>query len=65
MSDKIETECPDCGTKVRFNLDDVAGQRTVRCSRGHGIKLEDQGGGARKVTKALTDLDKTLKRFGK
>ena len=34
MNGKMETECPDCGSKVRFTLDDVAKERTVRCSRG-------------------------------
>jgi transposase len=65
MSDKLETECPDCGGKIRFELEDVARRRTVRCSRGHSVKLKDEGGGARKASKALNDLDKALKRFGK
>lgn len=64
MTDKIEAECPDCGGKVRFNLDDVAKQRTVRCSRGHGVNLRDEDGGARKASKSLSDLDKSLKRLG-
>lgn len=64
MADKIETECPDCGSKVRFTLDDVAKQRSVRCARGHSVKLRDKGGGARKVSKALSDLERKLKRFG-
>ena len=33
MTDKMETECPDCGSRVRFTLDDVAKQRTVRWDR--------------------------------
>ncbi|WP_272028102.1 hypothetical protein [Kocuria rosea] len=65
MTDKIETKCPDCGSRVRFTLDDVAKQRTVRCSRGHSVKMRDEGGGARKASKALRDLNKTLKKFGK
>ena len=65
MTDKMDTECPDCGSRVRFTLDDVAKQRTVRCSRGHLVKLQDQGGGARKASKALSDLDMALKKFGK
>lgn len=65
MTDKMETECPDCGSRVRFTLDDVAKQRTVRCSRGHLVKLQDEGGGARKASKALSDLDMALKKFGK
>ena len=65
MTDKMETECPDCGSRVRFTLDDLAKQSTVRCSRGHLVKLQDEGGGARKASKALSDLDMALKKFGK
>ena len=50
---------------MRFTLDDVAKQRTLRCSRGHSVKMQDEGGGARKASKALGDLDKALKKFGK
>jgi predicted Zn finger-like uncharacterized protein len=65
MTDKMDIECPDCGSRVRFTLDDVAKQRAVRCSRGHLVKLQDEGGGARKASKALSDLDMALKKFGK
>jgi predicted Zn finger-like uncharacterized protein len=65
MIDKMETECPECRSKVRFTLDDVAKQRMVRCSRGHSVKMLDDGGGARKASKAFSDLDKALKKFGK
>lgn len=64
MADKMETECPDCGAKLRLTLEDLARQRTVRCSRGHNVKLKDEGGGARKASKALSDLEKSLKKFG-
>ena len=56
---------PGLWGKVRFTLDDVASQRTVRCSRGHSVKLKDEGGGARKASKALSDLEKTLKKLGR
>lgn len=62
--DKIETECPECGSRLRFTLADIAAQRTVRCGQGHAVKLEDQGGGARKVDKALKDLERSIKRLG-
>jgi len=65
MNGKMEADCPSCGSKVRFTLDDVAKERTVRCSRGHSVKMQDEGGGARGASKALGDLDKALKRFGK
>ncbi len=58
-------QCPECGSKVRFQLSDVAAQRTVRCGRGHAMKLEDKGGGARKADKAMKDLEKSIKRLGR
>jgi hypothetical protein len=64
VSDKLETDCPDCGAKLRSELEDLARQRTVRCSRGHSVKLKDEGGGALKASKALKDFEKTIKRFG-
>ncbi|NUO58988.1 MAG: hypothetical protein HOV78_20195 [Hamadaea sp.] len=60
----IDIECPECGSKVGVSLEDVAKQRTVRCRKGHSIKLNDKGGGARKAQKALDDLDKKIRRLG-
>jgi len=65
MTAKMERTCPDCGGKVRFSLNDVAKQRTVRCSGGHRVSLQDEHGGARKASKARKNLEKTLKWFGK
>lgn len=53
-------ECPQCGGKLPAKLADVANGRTVRCSRGHTVKLED-GGGARKADRATQDFDKALR----
>lgn len=64
MLDDLVTDCPDCGGKVRYTLQDVARGRTVRCSRGHAVTLKD-GGGAAAADKAARDLDRALKRLGK
>lgn len=61
MLDDLDIDCPECGGKVRFSLQDVARGRTVRCSRGHSVTLKDEGGGAAKADKSLKDLDKALK----
>lgn len=63
--EKIEVPCPECGKNVKCTLDDIAKQRTVRCASGHGVKLVDEGRGAAKTSKALKELEKTLKKFGK
>lgn len=60
MLDDLDTDCPDCGGTVRFSLDDLARERTVRCSRGHAVTLKDEGGGAAKANKSLRDLDKSI-----
>jgi len=58
-------ECPECGAAVKATLQDVARQRTVRCSRGHSIALEDEGGGARRAQSSLDGLDRALNRLGR
>jgi predicted Zn finger-like uncharacterized protein len=63
--EKIEAECPECGSKIRFTLADLAAERSVRCGKGHSVKLKDEGGGARKVDKSLKDLDKAIKKLGR
>lgn len=57
----MDTDCPACGGKVRFSLQDVAKGRTVRCSRGHSVTLKDEGGGAAQVDRSLRDLDKSIR----
>jgi hypothetical protein len=61
MLDDLDTKCPECGGTVRFSLEDVARQRTVRCSGGCSVELRDEGGGARDTQRALADLDRSLK----
>lgn len=57
-------ECPQCGGKLPAKLSDVAAGRTVRCNRGHTVKLEDEGGGARKADRATQDFEKALRDLG-
>jgi hypothetical protein len=63
MDDFIKT-C-DCGGSFCFSVNDVARERTVKCSRGCSIRLQDEGGGAQSTSDALRDLDKALKDFGR
>lgn len=65
MDIDLDLDCPECGSTVKVTSAQVAAQRTVRCRRGHAIKLQDDGGGFRKVQRSLDDLDRTLKDFGK
>lgn len=59
----FDIDCPNCGT-VMLGLDDVARERTVRCSRGCNVRLEDADGGASGAAKAERDLEASLKRLG-
>jgi len=61
----VDFECPECGSPVKATVAEVARQATKRCRKGHDIKLIDRGGGARKAQRAMDDLDRALKRFGK
>lgn len=55
----------DCGGTFKFSVDDVAKERTVRCSRNCGTTLQlEDGGGAADAAKAERDLDKALKGLG-
>lgn len=57
-------KCPECGGKLTAKLADVANGRTVRCSRGHAVKLKDEGGGARKADRSTRDFDKAVRDSG-
>lgn len=65
MIDDLDADCPECGGEVRFSLDDLARECTVRCSRGHSVALKDEGGGAAKATKSLRDLDKSIEKLNR
>lgn len=65
MLDDLDTDCPSCGSKVGFSLDDLARGRTVRCARGHSVTLKDEGGGAAKAGNALRDLDESLSQLSR
>ncbi len=60
MFDDLDTDC-QCGGTVRFSLDDVARERTAKCSNGCDVTLRDSGGGARRAARATDDLDRALK----
>ena len=65
MLDDLKADCPNCGGSVRFSLDDVAKERTVRCARGCEVTLQDGDGGAGKASASLRDLDRSLKRLSR
>ena len=67
--ERVSLRCPSCGRTVGFTLADVAGRKTIRCSCGSSIVLEDKQGSVRRstqqVNKALRDLENTIKRFNR
>lgn len=64
MDIDLGLNCPECGGKLPAKLADAANGRTVRCGRGHAVKLVDDGGGARKADRATQDFDKALRDLG-
>lgn len=65
MDPDFDFECPDCSATVQATVSDVAHERTVHCRNGHALQLKDEGGGARSTEKALRDLDKAIRKFGR
>ncbi len=60
--------CPSCETKVKVSIEQVANGSTVKCRKGHSIKLLDEGGShnrtIRNMNSSFARLQKTLKRIG-
>lgn len=61
---KFDEKC-DCGGRMSFTLQDVAMERTIRCSRGCSVKLQDDGGGARQARRAGQSLDRELDKLSR
>lgn len=64
MSDRITESC-DCGGSLQFTLEDLASERTVRCSRGCSVKLVDVDGGARQFNTEMRKLDRELSKLSR
>lgn len=64
MDVDLQEKCPECGATLKFTMTDVARGKTVRCPRGHSVKLVD-GGGARRAKKSMDDLDKSPSKLNK
>jgi hypothetical protein len=63
MDVDLDFECPACGAKIETTVGSWAQEKTVRCSRGHLVRLRDAERGAQ-AKRSLDDLDRTLKGFG-
>lgn len=61
---RLHDRLPRMRRNRQDSLNEVPREKTVRCARGHRVTLRDEGRGARKTTRALTDLDKGLRRLG-
>ncbi|MHB1475671.1 MAG: hypothetical protein ACYCV4_19020 [Dermatophilaceae bacterium] len=61
----FDFKCPECGRSVKATVAEVGRQATKRCPNGHSIKLVDKGGEARNTQRAMDDLERTIKKFGK
>jgi len=64
MRAPINMPCPVCGSALRATLDDVKMERTVRCPRGHEIRLLDKDNGTQKLDRELRKLDQTIRQSG-
>ncbi len=64
MRARMNMSCPVCGSVLHATLDDVRRERTVRCPRGHEVRLVDKGNGAQRLDRELHKLDRTMRRAG-
>jgi hypothetical protein len=65
---KIDVKCK-CGRAHSATLKDVMNQRTIRCSCGVNLQLQDSKGSVKNsvndVNKSFKDLENTLKGLGR
>lgn len=63
----LEIDCPVCGSRVRTTIGRARRSPTVRCPRGHAIKVEASqfDRELRKTDRALADLQQTLRKLGR
>lgn len=40
---KITVQCPSCGAKLDITIKQITNKATVKCPRGHSIKLTEKG----------------------
>lgn len=64
LDSKVTVDCPECRSRLTVTLRDIQQRRLVRCSRGHSIRLKEQGDGIRKVDRATEDLERSIRRLG-
>ena len=60
-SETVDVPCPECRTKVRYTVDELAKGRAKRCRNGHTSKPNDKGGALKKV---LANYKATKKKLG-
>lgn len=59
MTDRLSGDCPEdgCTGQISFTMADVRHERSVRCGRGHSVRLTDDGGGVRQMERELRKID--------
>lgn len=68
LDSQTTVPCPTCGTSTKTTLRRVRAGSTIRCPRGHQIKLVTDSASRREMDKAdraMKDLQRTLRNFGK
>jgi uncharacterized Zn finger protein len=67
--EKINIDCPSCGTKNITTILQVANGSTIRCSCGRNIKLHDKDGSARRsissINNSMKKLNDVFKKLGR
>ena len=65
MGHEVSIPCPGCKRVNKATLKQVQSMSQVRCSGcGKTIRIDKKGDDLGKVTRAMDDLEKTLKKLG-
>jgi hypothetical protein len=65
--ERLDFNCPGCDAPVKITLGEARRSPTMRCPNGHTIDIDasDLDRKTKEVERAMRDLDRTLKDFGK
>lgn len=65
----VKVECSKCKRSISVTLKQIADEVLIKCTCGQGIQLTDSNGSTKKgindTSKALSDLEKALKKLGR
>lgn len=63
LNERFPVTCPNCGSTFNVKLRDVRNESTVRCPKGHLVRLLDEGNGVKQADKEFAGFERDMKRL--